>query len=214
MNDDVVVEDGKIPRLSQESSLEPEIPTAFITENLNSKLYQTIPKTGGPYSKGQRRKRRQEVMRLHFEKGLSAIKIAEILKVSRHTIDQDVRFLYEKMGEDIEGDKWNGFFTKSIVRLETQRTRLLSYLSEAKDLESKLAIERQLADMDIRLAAMVQKFQESTFAFWDKVVDKINEIAESEGWDVRYTNLYERQKISVKKRKLLYQLLEDGEAKQ
>ena len=198
----------------QDSGLiEPSITPEFIDENRKLDLVRPSQKFA-PWSKGQRRKRRQEVFRLHFEQGYSAVKIAELMKVDRNTINTDIRIIYEKMSKDIEGDAWNGYFTKAIVRLETQRTRLLSYLSEAKELETKLAIERQLADMDIRLAAMVQKFQESTFAFWDKVVDKINEIAESEGWDVRYTNLYERQKISVKKRKLLDQLLEDGEAKQ
>lgn len=199
---------------SQDSGLiEPSITPEFIDENRSSELG-NVRQKHAPYTKAQRRKRRNEVFRLHFLMGEPAIRIAEAMHVDRNTVNADIRFLYEKMAEDIEGDEWNGYFTKSIVRLETQRTRLLSYLSETKELESKLAIERQLADMDIRLAGMVQKFQESTFAFWDKVVDKINEIAESEGWDVRYTNLYERQKISVKKRKLLDQLLEDGEAKQ
>ena len=71
-------------------------------------------------------------MRLHFELCLPAIKIADMLGVSRHTINADIQWLYEKMVADIEGKDFNGFFGKQLVRLETQRTRLMSYLSEAK----------------------------------------------------------------------------------
>jgi DNA-binding CsgD family transcriptional regulator len=190
---------------------EPSVSSEFIEENRSVQLARTIPKAGGPYSKGQRRKRRQEVHRLHFELGLSALKIAEMLKVSRHTVNQDIRWLYEQMATDIEGEEFSGYFAKQLVRLETQRTRLMSYLSDAEDLEAKLGIERQLAEMDFHLAAMVEKFKENTFAFWDTVVEKINELAESEGLDRRYTNFYELNKISKTKRKAIDQALEGGQ---
>ena len=149
----------------------------FIEESGRSQLDKTIPKAGGPYSKSQRRKRRQKVMRLHFELCLPAIKIADMLGVSRHTINADIQWLYEKMVADIEGKDFNGFFGKQLVRLETQRTRLMSYLSEAKDLDAKLSLERQLADHDFRLAAIVEKFKHNTFTFWDTVVEKINDLS-------------------------------------
>ena len=182
----------------------------FIEESGRSQLDKTIPKAVGPYSKSQRRKRRQKVMRLHFELCLPAIKIADMLGVSRHTINADIQWLYEKMVADIEGKDFNGFFGKQLVRLETQRTRLMSYLSEAKDLDAKLSLERQLADHDFRLAAMVEKFKHNTFTFWDTVVEKINELAESEMLDVRYTNVYELQKIPKAKRRMIDRARERG----
>ena len=150
-------------------------------------------------------------MRLHFELCLPAIKIADMLGVSRHTINADIQWLYEKMVADIEGKDFNGFFGKQLVRLETQRTRLMSYLSEAKDLDAKLSLERQLADHDFRLAAIVEKFKHNTFTFWDTVVEKINELAESEMLDVRYTNVYELQKIPKAKRRMIDRAIEEEE---
>src|SRR5256885_11386402 len=94
---------------------EPYASPELIEESRSVQLDRTIPKAGGPYSKGQRRKRRQEVFRLHFELGLSAIKIADILKVNRHTINQDIEWLYSKMCQDIEGKEFNGYFAKQMV---------------------------------------------------------------------------------------------------
>ena len=51
-------------------------------------------KRGGPYSKDEKRKRREEVYRLHFEYGYSARKIAELMKINRGTINRDIMFLY------------------------------------------------------------------------------------------------------------------------
>ena len=182
---------------------EPAVSQEFIDENSIAKLDRTSQKMGGPYSKGQRRKLSQEVFRLHFELGLPAIKIADILNVNRHTTNQDIEWLYNKMCHDIEGEDLNGYFAKHLVRLETQRNRLMSYLAETKVLDGKLAIERQLANMDFRLAAMVEKFKENTFTFWDAVTKKINELAESEKMEGRYTTLYELQKIPKAKRRMI-----------
>lgn len=192
-------------RVAEIDDVSPE----FIEENRGLKLCTT--RQGGPYSKGQRRKRRSEVYRLHFEQGLPAIQIAELMNVNRNTINDDIRWLYEKMSADIEGDEFNGYFTKQLVRIETQRTRLMSYLSETKDLDKKLVIERQLTDMDFRLAAMVEKFKENTFTFWDEVTKAINRLAESEGLKHGYSTVYELQKIPKEKRRMIDKALEEQE---
>lgn len=198
--------------MSEPEIQEPTVLPEFIEENSKINLVRPRQKFA-PWSKGQRRKRRQEVFRLHFEQGIPAIKIAEMIKVDRNTINQDIAGLYQKMSQDIDGEEFNGYFTKQTVRLEIQRTRLMSYLSEAKDLETKLAIERQLADHDFRLAAMIEKYKGNTLAFWDTVAKKINELAESEKLDTRYTTVYELQKIPEAKRKLIDKALEKGGGK-
>jgi predicted DNA-binding protein YlxM (UPF0122 family) len=187
-------------------------------EENKAQLCTTMQKTGGPYSKGQRRKRRQEVFRLHFEQGLPAVKIAEMMKVNRNTVNQDIKVLYEKMSQDIDGDGFNGYFTKQVVRLETQRSRLMAYLSETQDLDQKLGVERQIADLDFRLAGMVEKFKHSIFTFSDELVKRMNEAAEDHKLDVRFTSMYELYKIAVDSRKSLDRLKEkvdyEWEAKQ
>ena len=49
-------------------------------------------KKGGPYTKDEQRKRRDEVYRLHFEYSYSARKIAEFLKINRSTINRDIMY--------------------------------------------------------------------------------------------------------------------------
>lgn len=51
--------------MTDEEPLEPSITSEFIEENKTLELCTT--RQGGPYSRGQRRKRRNEVCRLHFE---------------------------------------------------------------------------------------------------------------------------------------------------
>lgn len=183
----------------------------FIEENKKPKLCTTRQKSGGPYSKGQRRKRRQEVFKLHFEQGLPAIKIADLMNINRNTINEDIKWLYTKMTNDIEGDEFNGYFAKQLVRLETQRSRLFGYLSEVKEMDQKLAIERQLGDMDFRLASMIEKFKQSQLAFWDEVAKKVNQLAESHKIDGRFTSVFELYKISLASRKSLDKIREEAD---
>ncbi len=48
-------------------------------------------KKGGPYPKSEKRKRLEEVHRLHFDYCYSARKIAEFLNVNRGTINRDIK---------------------------------------------------------------------------------------------------------------------------
>ncbi len=58
---------------------------------------------------------------------------------------------------------------KQIDRLEAQRTRLLEYLDDTKELEQKLTIERLVFDIDRRLAHIMQNAYTTN--------DKVEEIA-------------------------------------
>jgi len=75
----------------------PQITSDFLDEN--EKLCQTKPKSkkGGPYSKEQKEKRRNEVYRLHFDYGYSARKIAELMKINRNTINGDIDHWYSRI---------------------------------------------------------------------------------------------------------------------
>lgn len=44
-----------------------------------------------PFTRSQRRKRRAEVYKLHFEHGMPATRIAEMIKVDRNTINNDLK---------------------------------------------------------------------------------------------------------------------------
>jgi hypothetical protein len=134
-----------------------------------------------------------------------------MMQVNRNTINEDIKWLYNEMSSDIEGREFDGYFAKQLVRLETQRARLATYLSDAKELDQKLSIERQLAEMDFRLASMMEKFKQSQLAFWDRVAKQFNKAAKEQGLDKRFTSLFELYKISVRSRKNLDRIVEDSD---
>ena len=111
-------------------------------------------KRGGPYTEEERFKRRQEVYTLHFEQGLAATKIAEILGVNRNTVNDDIQYWYEVLADEWHQADIYGFMQSKLERLESTRARLLTYLQNATTIEQKLAIERMIAQIDIKVAQL------------------------------------------------------------
>jgi len=60
-----------------------------------------LEKKGGPYTKKDKEKRRTEVYTLHFEKGYSAVRIAEMLGINRNTVNEDIKYLYAQAVEEL-----------------------------------------------------------------------------------------------------------------
>ena len=81
-------------------------------------------KKGGPYTKQEQEKRRDEVFKLHFEYGYSATQISEMLKINRNTINSDVSFLYSKLYDESDKRTYSNWMDKQLCRLESQRVRL------------------------------------------------------------------------------------------
>ncbi len=75
-------------------------------------------KKGGPYAKSEQEKRLDQVLELHFEKGLSALKIAEELDVNRNTVDSDIRYWCAQMVSHIGNRNLGEILIKQIERLE------------------------------------------------------------------------------------------------
>ena len=57
-------------------------------------------KRGGPYTKREQEERRLEVYHLHFEEKISAVEIADTLKVNRNTINEDIKFCREQLSNE------------------------------------------------------------------------------------------------------------------
>ena len=106
-------------------------------------------KDGGPYTKDERTKRQNEVARLHFEYGYSAVKIAEMMKVNRNTINSDVKYLYSSIKDELKQDT-KDFVLKQIGRLESQRTRIVRQIKKDKT-GNIIKQEKLLLDVDARL---------------------------------------------------------------
>ena len=165
-----------------------------------------------PYTKAEREKRRLEVYKLHFENGMPATRIAQLMNVDRNTINKDLKFLYRQALNDYYLDEMSldDILDKQLVRLEAQRDRLGLYLSDAKDVTNKVTIERLIADIDFRVLTAVEKISHNTGQFWDQIIRTANKIAENNNLRIRYTSLFELQKISIDSRKSLDEIREDA----
>ena len=152
-----------------------------------------------------------EVYRLHFEKGIPAIRIADMMNVDRNTINNDLKILYQKALRNYEPDdmSFDDIVQKQLFRLETQRDRLGLYLADTKEISNKISIERLIADIDFKLISAIERMNYNEVRTWDAVVKEMNRVAEDKKLNVRYTSPFELHKISVDSRKSLDELKEE-----
>ena len=143
-------------------------------------------KKGGPYTKQEQEQRRTKVYELHFEKGHSALKIAEMLDVNRNTINSDIKYWYAHMASQISGENVVGMLLKQIERLEIQRKRLLDEIEKQKDFPSKITLEKMVFEIDNKIAGFVSKMVAKDLRF-DKhrITEEVSEEELSE--IVRYS---------------------------
>lgn len=114
-------------------------------------------KKGGRYTKKEQEERKLQVYHLHFEKKKHAIEIAQMLEVNRNTINEDIKFWYNQMQNKSNGIDLEAKMRNQIQRMEIQRDRFLEYLEEAKNLEEKIKLERQISELDYRLTQFYSK---------------------------------------------------------
>ena len=183
----------------------------FIEENkkLNHNLGRHRHKFA-PFTRSQRRKRRIEVYKLHFEHGIPATRIAEMMKVDRNTINNDLKMLYRQALADYSPEDMSleDIIQKQLLRLETQRDRLSLYLSDTKDINTKVTIERLISDIDFKMFAAIEKINHNSNRLWDEILKNVNKMAEINNVKLRYTSLFELQKISLESRKSLDEIME------
>lgn len=133
-------------------------------ERNNYKIVRDNFKRGGPYSKKQRLQLIDMVYRLHFEQGLPATRIAEILGTNRNTVSSYIQYLYQEMADDWEKVAPHGYVKSACDRLESDVARLMAYLDKAETLEQKLAIEKQIAEIHVKLAQLAGNIYRASLA--------------------------------------------------
>lgn len=126
-------------------------------------------KKGGPYSKDEREKRQNEVFRLHFEFGYSAVKIADLMNINRNTINDDIKYLYSNSRDELKQDGKN-FIVRQIGRLEAQRSRIIENITENKI--DDVRYEKLLLDIDKEINNMLLRINS------DKITSESVEIQE------------------------------------
>ena len=181
------------------------ISSDFIDEN---KQLTTRHERGGKYGKKDRRLRRQEVYKLHFEYGYSALKIAEMMKFNRHTIEDDIKFWYSKLEKQWEDISYEAQLQKQINRLELQRSRLVEELEKQKDnLENKIQIEKLIMQIDARISKITMKAHKTQDVFVSAAVEAFNELAEEHKLDWRLHNPSNTFRISKSKHEAIKKIL-------
>jgi predicted DNA-binding protein YlxM (UPF0122 family) len=182
----------------------------FIEENKNN-LCQTRPKSrkSGPHSKQERRKRRDEVYRLHFEHGYSARKIAEGMKITRHTIDSDVQYLYSTLQNEENRIGMHDLVNKQLVRFEYQRNRLMQSFEITNSVQENNQIERLIFDIDSKLTNICLKIGDSKLSTWDQAVDYINKWMKKNQKDTRYLLYGDLLSTSENKKKRINKILKE-----
>jgi len=201
---------GSTDEVQERQSLPEEltcVKTEFIEENQH--LVKSCVKKGGPYSKHERMKRQNEVYRLHFEHSYSSVKISEIMKINRHTIDDDIRLGYSKLAKEWKRDHVYGWFMKQINRLETQRARLLDDLDNQKDLDSKLSIEKIILEIDNKITQILVNSQNRDQAIMMNALGFLNRWAKDKKLDVRFLDRWDIFHTSKTKYAKIQEILQD-----
>ncbi len=189
--------------------LSKEIPVTpdFIEEN--KKLFQTIPnsKKGGPYPIHVKKERRDEVFKLHFDYGYSARKIADMMKISRNTINSDISYCYSQLEKEDSRLSTGGYLNKLLYRLELQRTRCMENMEKIKDSDDTSAFEKMIFDIDCKLIQILMKLQTSNQSNYDTVMNILNYYLEKNGYKERYFLWGDAIRVSSRTRKKIQELL-------
>ena len=184
-------------------------------------------KRGGPYTKREQEERRLEVYRLHFEEKISAVEIADTLKVNRNTINEDIKFCREQLSNEFGIEELANRMKKQIHRLEIQRTRLLGYLDESTTLQELLVVEKFIADVDKNLKMIFYEIVNRKLDFSQKIKHVVEVISDEElkkaikevlnGGKIEYSttelkyNFIKNQKCSVEHANLMIsKMYDDG----
>ncbi|MBT3762187.1 MAG: hypothetical protein HOF89_06380 [Candidatus Nitrosopelagicus sp.] len=125
-------------------------------------------KKGGPYTKNDQNQRRTKVYDLYFEKGYSAVRIAEMLQVNRNTINEDIKYWYAQAAEELPEHDCS-LFLKQIQRLDTQQARLLGELEKCTHLKDKLPLERLLFSINSKITSHHSKIALSRIDIYRKI---------------------------------------------
>jgi len=172
-------------------------------------------KKGGPYSKPQREKRRNEVFRLHFELGYSAKKISEMMNVNRNTINSDIEHGRSQLITEWGNTSLGGMFMKQLYRFENQRRSLLDELKKSQELKDKLAIQKIVLEIDTKILHFFQKLAGSEETLTNAIIDAANDLVNNHKWNQSgFINMRDVRKTLAETRDKINKLIDEDAKKQ
>ena len=108
-------------------------------------------KKGGPYTKKEQEERRKQVYHLYYEKNYPIVKIANTLNVNRNTISEDVKHWYSQFAEELEHLDLSTWMISHILKLESQKMRLLEEAEKTDQVQTKLGLEKMVFAIECKL---------------------------------------------------------------
>ncbi len=173
----------------------------------NKKIIFKNSKKGGPYSKAEKEKRQNEVHRLHFDYGYSARKIADMIKISRNTVNDDLSYWYARIYQSTNTFDPQMAIVVNMHRLDVQRSRLREQLDKTKAFQERMTIERMMYEIDYKLLQTYHRLSESMIRLHDFHINKLNQDMAKKNEKQRYTSFYNSLRVSSNARKKIVKIM-------
>jgi hypothetical protein len=186
-----------------------QVTDEFIQQNLEHAQIKKSHKKGGPYSKNDRDKRRDEVYRLHFEYGYSARKIADLMKVSRHTINGDLDYWYSLVFKNKNIFEPENRIIVYLEKMNIQVTRLRERLDKAKIHSEQMDIERLIFNIKSKIAETNMKLANSAFRIHNLAREWYDVYLKEDNKSKQKWSLYDFASVSDKARKKIQKILDE-----
>ena len=175
-----------------------QISKDFLKQNSKYAKTKRPKKKGGPYSKNDKIVRRDEVYRLHFDYGYSARKIAELMKVSRNTINGDMQYWYSKISRNIHIINPETSIIVQLDKMKIQGTRLREQLDKVSDGSERITIERLIFDINSKIMHTVQKLADSKIRNQERAAEWLNNQMSKINWSERMLTYFDTISVSPK----------------
>jgi len=155
--------------------------------------------------------RRNEVHRLHFEYGYSAMKISELMKINRNTINGDIQYWNEEILKNTSIFNPEHIVIVNLQRLEIQRSRLRELLDKVESFQEKISLERLIFDIDSKILHTFNRLTESKKRMMDYSTDRMNNWLKEKNIDERYMTLSDKIMISPKALEKINKIIKEDE---
>ena len=175
-----------------------QISKDFLKQNSKYAKTKRPKKKGGPYSKNDKIVRRDEVYRLHFDYGYSARKIAELMNVSRNTINGDMQYWYSKILRNIHIINPETSIIVQLDKMKIQGTRLREQLDKVRDSSERITIERLIFDINSKIMHTVQKLADSKIRNQEIAAEWLNNQMSKNNWPERTLTYFDTISVSPK----------------
>ena len=175
-----------------------QVTDKFLKQNSKYAKTKRTAKKGGPYTRTDKDKRRDEVYRLHFEYGYSARKIAELMKVNRNTINGDVDYWYSKMLKNVNYVDPKYSIIVYLEGMTVQITRLREQLDKVKNNSERMAIERLIFDINSKIIYTYEKLANSSIRTHDLATQWYNDEMKKDNDSLRSLSFFDTISVSKK----------------